>query len=343
MNVLRSERFAAALLLVAAVLGLAIANLPFGPPFVDVKDAHLDMPWLGLDLSAGHWISDGLLAIFFFIVAVELKRELVIGELNSLSKAMLPAIAARGRRDRAGRDLPRVHRRHPDRRRLADPDGDRHRLRAGRARRVRPVPADPRAHLPARARGARRPHRDPHHRLLLHERRRPRRARLRHHRDRAVRRRQPAHEASVELDPVAPAAVADHAAARGARRARVVLRLPIGRARDDRRRGPRARDGPAPGRAGRPRARAVVERRHPAVVRLHRGDGARAAGVAERARPGVLGHPRRPAGRQDRRHHDRRRARRAGRTTEDRHARSPSATSSSSARSAASGSRCRCS
>lgn len=96
MTFLRSERWSAALLLVAAVLGLLIANLPFGQSLIDVKDAHIDMPWVGLDLSAGHWISDGLLAIFFFIVAVELKRELVIGELNSLSKALLPAIAAVG-------------------------------------------------------------------------------------------------------------------------------------------------------------------------------------------------------------------------------------------------------
>ena len=96
MNVLRSERWAAALLLTAAVLGLLIANLPFGPALIELKDEHLDLSWIGLDLSAGHWVSDGLLAIFFFIVAVELKRELVIGELNSLSKAMLPAIAAVG-------------------------------------------------------------------------------------------------------------------------------------------------------------------------------------------------------------------------------------------------------
>lgn len=96
MSFLRSERWSAALLLAAAVLGLLIANLPFGPSIIEVKDAHIDMPWIGLDLSAGHWISDGLLSIFFFIVAVELKRELVIGELNSLSKALLPAIAAVG-------------------------------------------------------------------------------------------------------------------------------------------------------------------------------------------------------------------------------------------------------
>lgn len=96
MRILRSERVAAALLLIAAVLGLVIANLPFGPTLVELKDAHLEIPWLRVDLSAGHWITDGLLAVFFFVVAVELKRELVIGELNSPSKALLPAIAAIG-------------------------------------------------------------------------------------------------------------------------------------------------------------------------------------------------------------------------------------------------------
>ncbi|WP_022894190.1 Na+/H+ antiporter NhaA [Agromyces subbeticus] len=96
MNFLRSERWSAALLLIAAVLGLVLANLSLGPALIELKTEHLDLPWLGLDLSAGHWISDGLLAVFFFIVAVELKRELVIGELNTMSKALLPAIAAVG-------------------------------------------------------------------------------------------------------------------------------------------------------------------------------------------------------------------------------------------------------
>jgi NhaA family Na+:H+ antiporter len=49
-----------------------------------------------VNLTVGHWISDGLLAVFFFIVAVELKHELVVGELNSLQKAIHPAIAAIG-------------------------------------------------------------------------------------------------------------------------------------------------------------------------------------------------------------------------------------------------------
>ncbi|WP_353815753.1 Na+/H+ antiporter NhaA [Agromyces sp. SYSU T00266] len=96
MNFLRSERVSASLLLAAAVLGLVIANSPIGHDLVEFKHAHLAIPFTGLDLSLGHWVSDGLLAVFFFIVAVELRRELVIGELNSFSKAALPAIAALG-------------------------------------------------------------------------------------------------------------------------------------------------------------------------------------------------------------------------------------------------------
>ncbi|WP_395242523.1 Na+/H+ antiporter NhaA [Agromyces sp. MMS24-K17] len=96
MHLLRSERLAAVLLLAAAALGLLLANLPVGPALLDLLHAHVGPSAVGLDLSVGHWISDGLLAVFFFIVAVELKRELVIGELNSLAKAMLPAVAAVG-------------------------------------------------------------------------------------------------------------------------------------------------------------------------------------------------------------------------------------------------------
>ncbi|KQQ26725.1 Na+/H+ antiporter NhaA [Frondihabitans sp. Leaf304] len=95
-NLLRSERASAVLLLAAAVLGLVLANLSTGPGLLALKDHHLSIPLIGLDLSIGHWISDGLLALFFFVVAVDLKHELVKGQLNSLSKAIVPAIAAIG-------------------------------------------------------------------------------------------------------------------------------------------------------------------------------------------------------------------------------------------------------
>jgi NhaA family Na+:H+ antiporter len=93
-HLLRSERSAAGILLAAATLGLLLANLPFGPAIRAARDAHLAVP--GIDLSVGHWISDGLLAVFFFLVAIELRHELTRGELASPAKALVPAIAAAG-------------------------------------------------------------------------------------------------------------------------------------------------------------------------------------------------------------------------------------------------------
>jgi len=95
-NPLRSQQFPAVLLLVAAALGLLLANLPAHGPIAAVLDAHLAIPGAGIDLSVAHWISDGLLAIFFFVVAMELQYELTRGELNSFRKALQPAIAAAG-------------------------------------------------------------------------------------------------------------------------------------------------------------------------------------------------------------------------------------------------------
>ena len=96
MTFIRSERYAAGFLLVAGVLGLLAANLAFGPELIAAANEHLHTGIFGLDLSAKHWISDGLLAVFFFLIAIELKRELVIGDLNSVGKAALPALAALG-------------------------------------------------------------------------------------------------------------------------------------------------------------------------------------------------------------------------------------------------------
>jgi len=96
MTFIRSERYAAGFLLIAGVLGLIIANLSVGPGLITAANEHLHTGIFGLDLSAKHWISDGLLAVFFFLIAIELKRELVIGDLNSFGKAALPALAALG-------------------------------------------------------------------------------------------------------------------------------------------------------------------------------------------------------------------------------------------------------
>lgn len=95
-NLLRSQQFPAVLLLAAAALGLLLANLPTHALIAAVLESHIAIPGTGIDLSVAHWISDGLLAIFFFVVAMELQYELTRGELNSFRKALQPAIAAAG-------------------------------------------------------------------------------------------------------------------------------------------------------------------------------------------------------------------------------------------------------
>lgn len=94
MSLIRSERAAAGILLGAAVLGLVLANTGLGPALQDLKAASFGPEALHLHLSVGEWISDGLLAVFFFIVAIELRHELTVGELSSWQKALHPAIAA---------------------------------------------------------------------------------------------------------------------------------------------------------------------------------------------------------------------------------------------------------
>lgn len=96
MHLFRSERVAAVLLAVAAVAGLAVANSPIGAAVIGVRDAHPDTGFTVLDLSIGHWITDGLLAIFFLVAAIELRHELTHGELDTPRKALAPAIAATG-------------------------------------------------------------------------------------------------------------------------------------------------------------------------------------------------------------------------------------------------------
>lgn len=95
MNLLRSARFPAVVLLCAAALGLLIANSPLGTATQALMGTYLGIPGV-FELSIQHWIADGLLAIFFFVVAVELKYELTAGQLDTPRKAIQPAIAAAG-------------------------------------------------------------------------------------------------------------------------------------------------------------------------------------------------------------------------------------------------------
>jgi len=95
MSLLRSARFPAVLLLIAAALGLVLANSVLGEAAFAVKDAYIGIPGV-FEMSVGHWVQDGLLAIFFFVAAVELQYELTSGQLASARRAIRPAIAAAG-------------------------------------------------------------------------------------------------------------------------------------------------------------------------------------------------------------------------------------------------------
>jgi NhaA family Na+:H+ antiporter len=94
--VFRSDRYAAIALASAAALGLILANTVAGPGLIALTGEYFGPASIGLDLSVAHWVTDGLLAVFFFIVAVELRFELTRGELNSWQKAAAPAVAALG-------------------------------------------------------------------------------------------------------------------------------------------------------------------------------------------------------------------------------------------------------
>ncbi|WP_435885573.1 Na+/H+ antiporter NhaA [Streptomyces lydicus] len=92
-DALRTETVGGVLLLVAAVAALIWANT-LGGSYAAVSGFHLGPASLGLDLSIQHWAGNGLLAIFFFVAGIELKRELVAGELRDPRAAALPVIAA---------------------------------------------------------------------------------------------------------------------------------------------------------------------------------------------------------------------------------------------------------
>ncbi|MFD5141409.1 Na+/H+ antiporter NhaA [Streptomyces sp. NPDC058378] len=91
---LRTETVGGLVLLAAAIVALVWANSPWASVYASVREAHFGIPALGLDLSVGHWASDGLLTVFFLVAGIELKRELVVGELRTPATAALPVVAA---------------------------------------------------------------------------------------------------------------------------------------------------------------------------------------------------------------------------------------------------------
>ncbi|WP_372490410.1 Na+/H+ antiporter NhaA [Kocuria flava] len=93
---LRKDLVGGVLLLTAMLAALVFANSPWADTYFALRDTHIGIDFPGLDHTVGEWASEGLLAIFFFLVGLELKTEFVDGELRNIRKALLPVVAAFG-------------------------------------------------------------------------------------------------------------------------------------------------------------------------------------------------------------------------------------------------------
>ncbi|MGG5810707.1 Na+/H+ antiporter NhaA [Falsiroseomonas sp. CW058] len=87
---LDNEASGGLVLMGAAALALAVANSPLAPAYFGALKAYIG------PLSLGHWINDGLMAVFFLLVGLEIKREVLDGQLSTWSRRALPGIAAAG-------------------------------------------------------------------------------------------------------------------------------------------------------------------------------------------------------------------------------------------------------
>ncbi len=86
-------------LVIAAIVALVIANSPLAFLYNHIlNEVHfgIDIPGMHLNKSVLHWVNDGLMVIFFFLVGLEIKRELIRGQLAGFEKALLPTVAAIG-------------------------------------------------------------------------------------------------------------------------------------------------------------------------------------------------------------------------------------------------------
>ena len=87
---LAAQSSAGLVLMAAAVMALGIANSPLGPGYATLLHAGIG------PLSLGHWINDGVMTVFFLLVGLEIKREMVDGQLSTWPRRVLPGIAAAG-------------------------------------------------------------------------------------------------------------------------------------------------------------------------------------------------------------------------------------------------------
>jgi NhaA family Na+:H+ antiporter len=93
-----SEVSGSLILLACTIIALVWANSPWSESYFDLLHTDIGFSWGDAEfhLSLHHWINDGLMVLFFFVVGLEIKREILVGHLSSFKKALLPVSAAVG-------------------------------------------------------------------------------------------------------------------------------------------------------------------------------------------------------------------------------------------------------
>jgi NhaA family Na+:H+ antiporter len=94
----KSEKVAGLLLVFCTIVSLVLANSAYGDSYLHLIHSKINLSFssVNLNYSIEHWINDGLMAIFFLLVGLEIERELYVGELSNFRKAILPVLAAIG-------------------------------------------------------------------------------------------------------------------------------------------------------------------------------------------------------------------------------------------------------
>ena len=97
-NFLKTESSSGLLLIIFSILAIILSNSDYSNYYYSLKNTYLAIEFDNFLLkeTIHHWVNDGLMAIFFLVIGLELKREMINGQLSSLSKVMLPGIAAVG-------------------------------------------------------------------------------------------------------------------------------------------------------------------------------------------------------------------------------------------------------
>ena len=105
---IRTESGSAGMLVMAALIALVWANSPWSQSYVDLWHTELSIRFGdgGLTMDLHHWINDGLMVVFFFVIGLEVRKEFAIGELVDRSRVVVPLVAGVDGHARAGGDLP---------------------------------------------------------------------------------------------------------------------------------------------------------------------------------------------------------------------------------------------